>query len=66
MGRGVKWHRSDDGFVESHCGRFSIQPLYWGCVNPQEYKITSHLEVVTRSTFRTQQLAKQYIEMNFI
>lgn len=35
----IRWKRANDGFVESHCGRWRITPLYWGCVNPQSYEL---------------------------
>jgi hypothetical protein len=35
----VKWNRSDDGFTDSKCGRFSITPLWCGRVKPQWYEL---------------------------
>ena len=35
----IKWGRSDEGFVESKCGRWHITPLYWGCTRPQAYAL---------------------------
>jgi len=35
----VRWARSEDGHVDSKCGRFSIFPLYCGRVAPQFYKV---------------------------
>lgn len=42
----IRWKRAQDGFVESHCGRWRIVPLYCGCVNPQAYKLKMNGEVV--------------------
>ncbi len=44
------WKRSHEGYVESHCGRYSVSPLYLGCetlqlfeavFNPTGEKVTS-------------------------
>ena len=35
----IKWGRSDDGFVDSKCGRFFIVPKFWSCVKPQDFDI---------------------------
>jgi hypothetical protein len=35
----VRWNRSDEGFATSKCGRYKIEPLYWGCVRPQSYQL---------------------------
>lgn len=35
----VRWGRSEDGFTDSKCGRFSINPLWGGCANPQWYEL---------------------------
>ncbi len=36
----IRWKRStDDGFVESHDGRWRITPLYWGCTRPQLFEL---------------------------
>jgi hypothetical protein len=40
----IKWGRSDEGFVESKCGRFEISPEYWGCVQPQSYTLIDVIE----------------------
>lgn len=34
------WHRSEEGYVHSHCGKFLISPLYCGCTTPQFYSVT--------------------------
>ncbi len=33
----IKWKRSEEGYVESHDGRFSIVPLFCGTTQPQYY-----------------------------
>lgn len=35
----IKWNRSNEGFAESKCGRFSITPLYCGTTRAQLYQI---------------------------
>ena len=35
----IKWKRSQEGYVDSHCGRFEISPLYFSCVNPRSFKV---------------------------
>jgi hypothetical protein len=39
MGRRVKWSRSDEGYVDSHCGRFDIVPLPMGTTRAQAYDL---------------------------
>jgi hypothetical protein len=36
----IRWKKSEDGYVTSHCGRWTISPLYWGCVNAQMYELS--------------------------
>lgn len=33
----MKWQKSDDGFVKTHCLHYSISPEYWGRVKAQSY-----------------------------
>ena len=35
----VKWGRSDEGYVDSKCGRFDIVALYCGTTRPQAYAV---------------------------
>ena len=35
--RVIKWQRSDEGYCDSHCGRFEIVPLFCGTTRPQYY-----------------------------
>jgi hypothetical protein len=35
----VRWKKSEEGYVESHCGHWKITPEYWSCVNPQAYTL---------------------------
>ncbi len=46
MRRKVRWRPANNGFVESHCGRYQISPLYWGCTRPQVYELRVDGEVV--------------------
>jgi len=54
----IKWKRSHEGFVDSHCGRWRISPLYCGCVNPQFYELRDNGKKVG-SWYNTQADAKQ-------
>ena len=36
---GPSWKRSTGDFVESHCGRWWITPIYAGCTRPQDYEL---------------------------
>lgn len=35
----LRWKRSEDGYCDSHCGRWQVQPVYWGRVNPIGYRL---------------------------
>ena len=35
----VKWKRSKDDYVDSHCGLWKITPNYWSCVRPQSFTL---------------------------
>lgn len=35
----VKWNKSTEGFTQSKCGRFRIQPLYMGTTRAQAYEL---------------------------
>lgn len=37
MQRFVYWHKSEDGFVDSKCARFSIEPNSCGRTQPIDY-----------------------------
>ena len=55
----IKWHRSVDGYVRSHCGRWKINPLYCGCINPQWFELYMDGAKVGGSWFETQRAAKE-------
>ena len=40
----IKWHRSEDEHVDSHCGHFSISPEYYGTTRAQSYKVRYNFE----------------------
>lgn len=42
MTRKVKWGRSEEGYVESKCGRFDIVPLYMGRCSAQAYNLIDY------------------------
>ena len=56
----LKWKRSDDGFVDSKCGRFQIVPRWWGRVAPQEYILEDKGKQV--GSYDTQRAAKNAAE----
>jgi hypothetical protein len=35
----VDWRRSTGDYVESHCGRWRITPIYGGCTRPERYEL---------------------------
>ena len=35
----IVWKRDDCGRTVSSCGRFKIDPKYWGCVRPSSYEL---------------------------
>ena len=43
MRRLVSWKRSEEGFVYSHCNRFSIVPLYCGTTRAQMYEARDNI-----------------------
>ncbi len=58
----IRWKRStDDGFVESHDGRWRITPLYWGCTRPQLFELFRDGKRVS-SSCATQREAKYEAE----
>jgi len=48
----IKWKRSDDGYVDSHCGKWEIAPVYAGRVNPIWYTLR-YLSAGTRENMAT-------------
>lgn len=57
----VKWNRSVEGFAESKCGRFEIEPLFMGRVSPQAYQLRVDGKVAFRY-LNTQKDAKAEAE----
>ena len=35
----IIWRRNNCGDTVSQCGRFKIEPKYWGCVKPSSYEL---------------------------
>ena len=58
----IRWKRADDGFVESHDGRWRITPLYWGCTRPQVFELHCDGKCVA-SYCSTQREAKESAEL---
>ena len=59
----IRWKRSTGDFVESHCGRWSITPIYGGLTRPESYQLRevhrAHRVVGSGSTQREcKELAK--------
>jgi hypothetical protein len=42
----VRWKRSTGDYVESHCGRWWITPIYGGCTRPERYELRLDNRVV--------------------
>lgn len=36
----VKWGRSEEGYVFSKCGRYIIDPVFWGRERPHSYRLS--------------------------
>lgn len=47
---GVRWKRSTVDYVESHCGRWWITPIYGGCTRPERYELRLDNQVVGGGT----------------
>lgn len=60
----IRWKRSQDGFVESHCGRWQITPEYWSCTEPQAFTLHHNGKIVTRGC-ETQRDAKDTADSLF-
>lgn len=57
---GVRWKRSTGDYVESHCGRWWITPIYGGCTRPERYQLRLDNRVVGGgATQRTQRECKE-------
>ena len=58
----VRWQRADDGFVESHDGRWSITPVYGGLTRPESFVLHYNSAVVgSGQTQRECKALAQYI-----
>ncbi len=42
----IQWKRSSGDFVESHCGRWWITPIYGGLTRPESYVVRMGDKVV--------------------
>lgn len=60
----IRWGRSEDGYVDSRCGRFKIRPLYCSCVKPQWYETTYYGKTISRWC-STQRDAKVVCQCHF-
>lgn len=62
----VKWQRSDEGYVDSHCGQFWIVPLFEGTTRAQSYQLYQQnvmtLQGEKRGTHDTQRDAKVFAQ----
>lgn len=66
MAEKIKWQRSDEGYVDSHCGRFWMCPEFEGTTRAQSYHLYE-LNVMTlqgesRGTHDTQRDAKAHAQ----
>ena len=53
----IRWKRSTGDFVESHCGRWNITPIYGGLTRPESYVLYCDGKVVGSGS--TQHEAKE-------
>ncbi len=60
----IRWKRSDEGYVESHCGDWFINPLYCGTTRPVWYELRDCRDgrYIKRGTHETQADAKDEAE----
>lgn len=58
----LKWTQSDDGYTDSHCGRFSISPQFEGTTRAQSYRLDEFhpltLQICKSNSHDTQRDAK--------
>ena len=45
----IRWNRSEEGYVTSKCGRFSISPLFYGRTTAQDYVVEYKADASTPS-----------------
>lgn len=64
MAKKVKWGRSEDGYVESICGRYKITPQFCGRALPIWYEVedTGPDPYVGTAIFETQKACKAWVE----
>jgi hypothetical protein len=66
MSNQLKWTRSNDGYTETKCGRFTIEPVFMGRTTPQAFNVFFHApgepRVLVRKYSDTQRDAKQVAE----
>lgn len=61
----LRWHRSSEGFTNTHCLHYKIEPEYWGRCNAQSYRLVYFPNVKTfkgnvrLGSHDTQRAAKQ-------
>lgn len=63
----IQWKRSEEGFTESKCGRFEIEPIFIGRTTPQAFQLYyRETAFVPRKKIRgfcdTQREAKNYAQ----
>lgn len=40
----IRWKRSHEDYVESHCGNWWITPNYWSCTRPQSFTLNRKVD----------------------
>lgn len=62
----IKWQRSEEGYVDSHCGRFWIVPLFEGTTRAQSFQLYEQnvltLQGEKRGTHDNQRDAKVFAQ----
>ncbi len=53
----IRWHKARDGFASSHCGHWTIVPLFCGCVRAQWFELRKD-NVVVEGMLPTHRAAK--------
>jgi hypothetical protein len=46
----VRWKRPTGHYVESHCGRWWITPIYGGCTRPERYELRLDNRIISSGT----------------
>jgi len=60
--KATKWEKNGRGFLTSSCGRYDIQPLFFGCDKVQQYQLTDNSRVHDQAMRKTQTQCKRIVD----